>query len=487
MGDSINRKDLEDELEKAQRRIAELESAQFEQTRVETQTRRRIAEMTLLNRVTTLIASAHGLEEALNKVCAELASFLQVPQAGCAILDANQESARVIADAHPPGASPALGVTIPVQGNPSMDYILEYKAPLVVVDAQTDPLLAPIHDVMRQRKVKSILLMPILVEGKVIGTLGFDAFERHEFQQTDVTLVQTIVGQVGQLLLRRQTEQALEESNTELRFRHNQQVILGQLTIAFNAATSVEQVIQAIANSLQDLGYTYCSFWEKHGDCLQWITPTLALPGWLIKGIWQTAGMLGLSSGTPIYAPLDGDCCYARCYQEMQLQSVRNALDLLQDLHVGGISYGDLPQSIQRIAVRLVERLDISEHTVLPIAHYGVVFLASPGRTYSANHQDWIQIVLNQASTAIERLRAVEALQALNVNLEAQVASRTAEIAAEKEKTDAILRSVGDAITVTDLRMRIQYVNQAFTDLTGYTMDEVLNQSVKLYGPTRDS
>ncbi len=46
----------------------------------------------------------------------------------------------------------------------------------------------------------------------------------------------------------------------------------------------------------------------------------------------------------------------------------------------------------------------------------------------------------------------------------------------EKEEKEAVLRSVGDAIMVSDREMRIQYINPAFTNLTGYTAEEVLGQ-----------
>jgi PAS domain S-box-containing protein len=81
-----------------------------------------------------------------------------------------------------------------------------------------------------------------------------------------------------------------------------------------------------------------------------------------------------------------------------------------------------------------------------------------------------------------ERKRAEEALRKLNFTLEAKVAARTAEIRAEKEKIETILGNLDDAIVLTDLGMRIQYVNAAFTDLTGYTIEELLGQRTSSVG-----
>jgi PAS domain S-box-containing protein len=79
-----------------------------------------------------------------------------------------------------------------------------------------------------------------------------------------------------------------------------------------------------------------------------------------------------------------------------------------------------------------------------------------------------------------ERERAQEALQELNATLEAQVAARTAEMRAEKERSDAILRSVSDGILMTDRGMRILYANPAFASLTGHAVEDVFGHHVSL-------
>jgi PAS domain S-box-containing protein len=86
-----------------------------------------------------------------------------------------------------------------------------------------------------------------------------------------------------------------------------------------------------------------------------------------------------------------------------------------------------------------------------------------------------------------DRKRAEEALQQLNAGLETQVLARTAELRAEKDKSDTILRSVGDALLLTDLDFRIQYVNEAFTTLTGYSSAEALGQIVSTRAPWPDA
>lgn len=78
--------------------------------------------------------------------------------------------------------------------------------------------------------------------------------------------------------------------------------------------------------------------------------------------------------------------------------------------------------------------------------------------------------LVNAAAIAIENVQ-------LRGSLEAEVAVRTADIAAERDKSTAILRSAGNAIVVLDDNLRVQYVNPAFEQLTGYTADEILGRT----------
>jgi PAS domain S-box-containing protein len=96
------------------------------------------------------------------------------------------------------------------------------------------------------------------------------------------------------------------------------------------------------------------------------------------------------------------------------------------------------------------------------------VILQEP-RPFASEEAQLLTAIANVAANALYRALAMQ-------GLEAEVAARTAEIRAEREKSDAILRSVGDAIIMTNLEGEIEYVNTAFTALTGYTAAEVMGR-----------
>jgi len=90
---------------------------------------------------------------------------------------------------------------------------------------------------------------------------------------------------------------------------------------------------------------------------------------------------------------------------------------------------------------------------------------------FTAQDAQCLEPLTAAAAIAIERTRQVELL-------EQEVSARTAEISAEKEKSETILQYTGDAISMTDLEGKIRYVNPAFTGLTGYAAHQVLGQSI---------
>jgi two-component system phosphate regulon sensor histidine kinase PhoR len=75
------------------------------------------------------------------------------------------------------------------------------------------------------------------------------------------------------------------------------------------------------------------------------------------------------------------------------------------------------------------------------------------------------------AAIAVENACLVE-------ELEKEVVARMADFVAEHQKSETILRSVDDAIALSDLEGRIEYVNDAYTTLTGYTLEEVEGRHV---------
>jgi PAS domain S-box-containing protein len=176
--------------------------------------RRRNRELTLLNRVIAASAARQAIEPILETVCRELAIYFDAPQAAAALFDEEKTQAVVVAEYPAEGRPSALGESIPVAGNPWVEHLLTHKVPLAVGEAQTDPRLAAVHDLMRRWGTVSLLLVPLLVEGQVVGSLGVAAIEPRAFSSDEMDLVRRVVEQVSGALARARLQSEQQRLST---------------------------------------------------------------------------------------------------------------------------------------------------------------------------------------------------------------------------------------------------------------------------------
>jgi signal transduction histidine kinase/ActR/RegA family two-component response regulator len=195
----------------------------------EEEIQRRNRELALLNRVIAASVTETEPEAILEKTCRELALAFGVPQAAAALLNAQKTEAVTVAEYLLPGRPSGLGDIIPAANNPSFQYLLRHKASLVVEDAQTDPRLAIVHDLVQRREIVSLLLVPLLIDGEVIGSLGLDAIEPRQFSAEEVNLAESVAKQVSGVLARLRLDQ--ERQRLEAQYHQAQKMeAIGRLT-----------------------------------------------------------------------------------------------------------------------------------------------------------------------------------------------------------------------------------------------------------------
>jgi PAS domain S-box-containing protein len=168
-----------------------------ERVRVEKEVNRRNRELELLNRVIAVSVSEWEPNSILETACRELARAFEVPQAVAALLNAEKTAAEVVAEYRTSDRPAALNKTIPVSGSPSFQYLLTHRAPLAVDNAQRDPRLAPVHDLLRQRGIRSVLILPLVTKDEVIGSLSLDAVEPRHFSAEEVSLAWSVAEQAA--------------------------------------------------------------------------------------------------------------------------------------------------------------------------------------------------------------------------------------------------------------------------------------------------
>jgi GAF domain-containing protein/CheY-like chemotaxis protein len=219
----------------------------IENARLFEETQHRLAELTFLSQIIAITATENDLTVALNLVCAELARFLKVPQVSFALLNSQLTMAQVIAEYHDFDQPESLGKQIPVIGNPAMTSVLESGTYLVIEDAQIDPLMAAMLDSIAQSGVTSLLLVPIIFGGEVVGTLEVASLSLRQFSPTEISLVEKVTSQVGQVLERLGLFAATRDQAE--RMAH-----LATISEGLNRPLTPEEVIDSIGKGAMVLG-----------------------------------------------------------------------------------------------------------------------------------------------------------------------------------------------------------------------------------------
>ncbi len=193
----------------AQVAVALQNASQYQQTQAA------LKETGVLYQIAQSLGQAGNQQEMFELVLPEYLRFLDLPQGGVLIFDedmVNGTLEALVVD----GKLAEAGLRIPVETNPACRQLIETKEAVIVSDALNDRLLEPVREFVMGMGYKSILLVPIIVRGKVVGALGADSTEIiRQFTGKEVALIQAIADQLGIAIqsqrLFAETEAALAE------------------------------------------------------------------------------------------------------------------------------------------------------------------------------------------------------------------------------------------------------------------------------------
>jgi PAS domain S-box-containing protein len=174
----------------------------------EREIRRRNRDLALLNRVIAASATSLGSELALQTACRELALAFDVSHA-IAILYNQEKGKPLIAAEHRSRArASVLGRTIPLVGTPIHQHLQESQSPMVVEDARNDSRTTHLRDLIIQQDIASLLILPLSVEGEVLGAIVLPSTEPRPFSDDEVSLAWRVAEQVSGALARARLQES---------------------------------------------------------------------------------------------------------------------------------------------------------------------------------------------------------------------------------------------------------------------------------------
>ena len=181
---------------------------------------RRNRDLTLLNQVITATATTLNVADILHIACETLAQVTQLSQATGLLFDSDRtlfdlEIHYTVPDLQFDKAQGLthnnLNETIPLVSHLAVEDLLTFKLPLLLTDGHLDArLLARAYSLLAEYGVESLLIVPILIRNEVVGFIELGMIELRQFDDQDMTLMQSIATAIGQALETAQLYQSLQ-------------------------------------------------------------------------------------------------------------------------------------------------------------------------------------------------------------------------------------------------------------------------------------
>ena len=108
----------------------------------------------------------------------------------------------------------------------------------------------------------------------------------------------------------------------------------------------------------------------------------------------------------------------------------------------------------------------------------GALALGSVTRDAFADRLTFLETVAEQIAIGLQNALLLQEIQERAAGLEEIVTERTRELQTERDRTQAILETVGESVVVTDLDGQVLFLNPAAATLTGFTRNELLGQPI---------
>jgi PAS domain S-box-containing protein len=317
---------------------------------------------------------------------------------------------------------------------------------VVIPDTHDDPR----WDVsLGNEYIRSWIGAALVVKGRMLGTLNVDNATSYAYNSQ---LGETVAAFANQAAVAIENARLYEET----RQRVNELAVLHQVALATTAVANADdllrQTTEMVARSVYHDTFGFLLVDSETGQLI----PHPSYHGLGDNPVNQT---VPLTRGMVGYVAQTGRPLLAR----------------------------DVSQEPRYYQVTASTRSEVTVPLLLRHQVIGVINVESPRlNAFGESDLHFLTTLAGQVSIALERAELYESLQRHTGHLAQEVGQRTAELRAERDRTQAILDSAGEGIFFADRQGIVLYVNPAMTRLTGYSAPEMLGQTLRLWQPHGD-
>ncbi len=201
------------------RQVTDQLALAMENARLFQETQKRAQELAIVNEVVASASGALELNAILQLIADKLLELLSATRVGIALMNEEKTRLILVADAKNFHEDVSyIGNPIVIADSPSTQEVLRTRKPLLVRDAQNNPLTAAIWDYLKLRGTNNLLIVPLLAGDEIIGTIGIDFSEPERVVSPDeLRIIETIVLQTASAIQKSRLFERIERSENELR------------------------------------------------------------------------------------------------------------------------------------------------------------------------------------------------------------------------------------------------------------------------------
>jgi signal transduction histidine kinase len=342
---------------------------------------------------------------------------------------------------------PALDV--PLRGPTLSGYVVQTGEPLLIQDYDAELSQLPVPGLTAGVPTASWLGVPLIARGEVIGAVSIQSEKPNRFGEAHLRLLRVIANQIAIALDNARLLQTASLRAEELRLVNE----IGRYAVS---VLDIQQLVREVAARIQQ-AFSYYS------------VAILLVEGERL--IPQAVAM----------APEGKTVFVDRTLSLRERTIITTVANTGKPWLVPDVA---AEPSFRAIPELREARCELGVPLVIAGETVGVLDVQSdrPDGLGQAD-LEMLQVLAAQVAISFANARLFAEVRAHAAQLEARVTARTAEIRSQKERTEAILRSVADAVVVLDLEGHLVLTNPvAQTLMEGPTSSEVLAHIGRLHG-----
>ncbi|MCB9079919.1 MAG: GAF domain-containing protein [Anaerolineaceae bacterium] len=183
------------------------------------QAERRARNLEVIQQVSSSLNSTLEVDKILTLVCRAAVDLIKADHSGLVLFKAPAYTyGEVVAEYPAIGTS---GVTIQVEGIPLQEGLITNGEPVVLSEITDKAALGPAGAVFDQFDIRSVVIVPVVLKERIIGTFSLDAIGRtHQFTAEEVDLCQTFASQVAMAVGNSRAHKAVKRYAEQLDVLH---------------------------------------------------------------------------------------------------------------------------------------------------------------------------------------------------------------------------------------------------------------------------